>query len=149
MDLNDFRRISDTLGDGGGLCCKRWRTRFARSLRREDVLVREGGDRFVRAPGVRQPEVVGEIAVRVQSCITADLGGAQAGGASRSKERSPASTKTATRSTLEAAERRLQADKAGYAKRVPRAAARRRDGTAISSSSRGITEAPRGRICAL
>ncbi|HEX6625542.1 MAG TPA: HD domain-containing phosphohydrolase [Pyrinomonadaceae bacterium] len=119
MDLNDFRRTSEALGDGGGgLLLQEVANEIRAQLRREDVLVREGGDRFVALLRDTSPEVVGEIAVRVQSCMAGHYSAVPGAervaldvtvGHARLDEDGDALDEL-----LEAAERRLQADKAAH-----------------------------------
>lgn len=119
MDLNDFRRISDALeGDGGGLLLQEVAGEIRAQLRREDVLVREGAERFVALLRDTSPEVVGEIAVRVQTCMAGHLSSVP--GAERlALDVSVGHARLAEDGDtldglLEAAERRLRADKAAH-----------------------------------
>ncbi len=119
MDLNDFRRISDALGEGrGALLLQEIAGEVRTQLRREDVLVREAGDRFVALLRDTSPEVVGEIAVRVQACMAghySSVTGAErvAFDVSVGQARLVEDGDTLDE-LLVAAERRLQADKSAH-----------------------------------
>jgi diguanylate cyclase (GGDEF)-like protein/putative nucleotidyltransferase with HDIG domain len=119
MDVNDFQSVSDLIGEeSSGALFKEISSEIRAQLRREDVLVRGGSDRFIALLRDTAPPIVGEIAVRVQACMAShfsavpgaervalDVGIGQARigyDGDRLEE------------LLEAAERRLQADKAAH-----------------------------------
>jgi diguanylate cyclase (GGDEF)-like protein len=119
MDLNDFRLVSATLEEGfGALLLQEIADEIRAQLRREDVLVREEGDRFVALLRDTSPEVVSEIAVRVQACMSGThsaVTGAKRVSFDVSIGQARLSEDGETLDELLAAvERRMQADKAAH-----------------------------------
>ena len=117
IDVNGFRRVNDELGRERGDQALRQIAEFIRAqLRRDDLLVRYAGDKFIALLRNTPPETIGEISVRIQmhdalreiislgadaASLTVSVGQARLGNDGNSLEE-----------LLEAADRRLQADKA-------------------------------------
>jgi len=117
IDVNGFRRVNDELGRERGDEALRQIAEFIRAqLRRDDLLVRYAGDKFISLLRNTPPETIGEISVRIQThdalreivslgvdelSLDVSIGQARLGHDGESLEE-----------LLEAADRRLQADKA-------------------------------------
>jgi diguanylate cyclase (GGDEF)-like protein len=117
IDVNDFRRVNDSLRRERGDQALREIAELIRAqLRREDLFVRYAGDKFIVLLRNTPPETIGEITVRIQmqdglreivslgageAPLGVSIGQARLGHDGESLEE-----------LLEAADKRLQADKA-------------------------------------
>lgn len=71
FDLDEFKRINDTLGhDAGDELLKEMARRLPERLREEDTIARLGGDEFsIIISGVRDRKQVADIALNLQQCF--------------------------------------------------------------------------------
>ena len=118
MDVDGFRHVNDAVGQqGGDRLLKEIADIVRAQLRQNDTLIRYAGDKFIAILRNTPPEVISEVAVRIQSAVAlhrpTTVRGAEAItlgvsiGQARLKHDGQA-----LEDLLEAAERRLQADKA-------------------------------------
>jgi len=117
MDLDSFRQVNHAVGHKlGDEMLKEVADLIRTQLRRDDALVRYAGDEFIALLSDTPPETVSEVAVRIQAAVSVHqstvLGASQITlGVSIGQAQLGRDGKTLEQ-LLEAAEARLQADKA-------------------------------------
>ncbi|MGB8508451.1 MAG: HD domain-containing phosphohydrolase [Pyrinomonadaceae bacterium] len=119
MDIDHFRRVNEAVGERrGDEVLKEISDLIRAQLRREDMLARYSGDKFVALFRNAPPERISEIVVRIQTSISfyrPDVAGAEAItlGISIGQARFRHDGET-LEALLEVADRRLRADKSAH-----------------------------------